>query len=237
MTDSSARPKRPQFGEYATPEEQRASIREPLDEQRAAELGVSPVVPLGTSSGDEAKPGDASASASGHLAAGSAPVHPGPSQSAGSGHFAGSRPTPPATPPVAPTRYGPNGEVLPPRRSADRIATFVLIAIGLLNIVVTMPNLLDLAGAVRTVYVQFDISGYNSDQLAQILGITALLAQVILWVAALMLSSRALRAGKPAFWIPLVAGVVANVILIAAVSIAIASDPAFLAFVQANSTK
>ena len=42
---SESRP-RPQFGEYASPEEQRARIAEPIDEQRAEELGIAPVVPV-----------------------------------------------------------------------------------------------------------------------------------------------------------------------------------------------
>jgi hypothetical protein len=202
MTDST-RPARPQFGEYATPEEQRASIREPIDHQRAEELGVAPVVPLTDHRTHDAVPERAPERAP--APTGSAhPVNLDPAVPA-----AGRRPA-----------------------SGDRTATFVLLGIGIFNIVITLPMLVDLPGALRPAFVQLGITGYSSDALAQMLGIIALMAQVVLWIVTLWLSTKSLRAGRTTFWIPLVAGVVANIVVLGCLMIAMLADPAVAAYFQ-----
>ncbi|MGK9146528.1 hypothetical protein KXS11_02725 [Plantibacter flavus] len=196
---SESRP-RPQFGEYATPEEQRASIKEPFDHQRAEELGVAPVVP------------------------------------------AGQQQVPPAQPTLreqtrASAPESPAAPVLPNGRrpvTGDRLATSLLLGLGLVSIIVIMPNLLDLPGLIRPALVQFGVSGYSSDALASAMGILALGLQIALWIGAVVLSSRSLRAGKLTFWIPIVAGVVANIVVVVCIAIAMGADPAFMEYVRSQ---
>lgn len=193
---------RPQFGEYASPEEQRARIAEPIDEQRAEELGIAPVVPI------EAKP---------------EPTLREQTRQA----------------PQAPAPDGPSSPVaLPPggRRpvTGDRLATSLLLGLGLVGLIVTMPNLLDLPGIIRPALVQLGVSGYSSDGIASAMGILALGLQIAIWIAAVVLSMRSLRTGRLTFWIPLVAGVAANIVLFICFAVAVGADPAFMEFVRAQ---
>ncbi|HXH36870.1 MAG TPA: DUF6264 family protein [Plantibacter sp.] len=193
---------RPQFGEYASPEEQRARIAEPVDEQRAEELGIAPVVPI------DAKPEPTLREQTRQ-----APQPPAPDGSS------------------SPVALPPGG-----RRpvTGDRLATSILLGLGLIGLIVTMPNLLDLPGLIRPALVQLGVSGYSSDGLASAMGILALGLQIAIWIAAVLLSSRSLRAGRLTFWIPLVAGVVANIVVVICLAIAMGTDPAFIEFVRAQ---
>lgn len=195
---SESRP-RPQFGEYASPEEQRARIAEPIDEQRAEELGIAPVVPV------ERQPRQQQEPTLREQTREPATVPPGTAAAAG-------------TRPVA----------------GDRLATSILLGLGLVGLIVTMPGLLDLPGQIRALLFRAGISGYSTDGLASAMGSLALGLQILLWVVAVLLSSRSLRAGRLTFWIPLVAGVVANVAVVILVAVALGADPAVLEYVRSQ---
>ncbi|MBD8535716.1 DUF6264 family protein [Plantibacter sp. CFBP 13570] len=195
---SESRP-RPQFGEYASPEEQRARIAEPIDEQRAEELGIAPVVPV------ERQPRQQQEPTLREQTREQGAVQPG-------------APTVAARRPVA----------------GDRIATSILLGLGLVGLIVTMPGLLDLPGLIRPALVQMGVSGYSSDGLASAMGILALGLQIALWVGAIILSSRSLRAGRLTFWIPLVAGVAANLVVVICLAVAMGADPAFMEYVRSQ---
>jgi hypothetical protein len=196
MSDS--RP-RPQFGEYASPEEQRARIAEPIDEQRAEELGIAPVVPV------ERQPRQRHEPTLREQTREPGVVQPG-------------APTVAAKRPVA----------------GDRLATSILLGLGLVGLIVTMPGLLDLPGLIRPALVRMGVSGYSSDGLASAMGILALGLQIALWVGAIILSSRSLRAGRLTFWIPLVAGVAANLVVVICLAVAMGADPAFMEYVRSQ---
>ncbi|MBF4512478.1 hypothetical protein ITJ66_08250 [Plantibacter sp. VKM Ac-2885] len=195
---SESRP-RPQFGEYASPEEQRARIAEPIDEQRAEELGIAPVVPVDRQPRQQQEPTLREQTREPGV------VQPG-------------APTVAARRPVA----------------GDRIATSILLGLGLVGLIVTMPGLLDLPGLIRPALVQMGVSGYSSDGLASAMGILALGLQIALWVGAIILSSRSLRAGRLTFWIPLVAGVAANLVVVICLAVAMGADPAFMEYVRSQ---
>jgi hypothetical protein len=196
MSDS--RP-RPQFGEYASPEEQRARIAEPIDEQRAEELGIAPVVPVERQPRQQHEPTLREQTREPGV------VQPG-------------APTVAAKRPVA----------------GDRLATSILLGLGLVGLIVTMPGLLDLPGLIRPALVRMGVSGYSSDGLASAMGILALGLQIALWVGAIILSSRSLRAGRLTFWIPLVAGVAANLVVVICLAVAMGADPAFMEYVRSQ---
>jgi hypothetical protein len=118
--------------------------------------------------------------------------------------------------------------------AGDRIATSILLGLGLVGLIVTMPGLLDLPGLIRPALVQMGVSGYSSDGLASAMGILALGLQIALWVGAIILSSRSLRAGRLTFWIPLVAGVAANLVVVICLAVAMGADPAFMEYVRSQ---
>src|SRR4051794_31950062 len=108
---SDSRP-RPQYGEYATPEEQRARIRQPAPE---ATRTSGPATPVGVRTG-----------------VGAAPKPPKTQPKAG--------PLPPASSPSRPAQTGPGFDTPQSRvRVVDRIVTFALLTYGLVNVVSLIP--------------------------------------------------------------------------------------------------
>jgi multisubunit Na+/H+ antiporter MnhC subunit len=170
---------RPQFGEYATPEQQRKAIKVPLDDT-------------------ESMPVESQQSPTSHIS-----VQGGPT-------------------PEAPSK----------RATTDRLATMILLGIGLMTILLSVPALLDLPKSIDTAFAQLDLGNYTSTALGSALGWTALVISVALWGFALWLSLRALRLGRVAWWIPLVFGVIANIAVFACIAFAMAGDPAFTDYVN-----
>jgi hypothetical protein len=170
---------RPQFGEYATPEQQKKAIKVPLDDT-------------------ESMPVASQESPTSHIS-----VQGGPAAQA------------PARP-----------------ASGDRIATMILLGIGLATILLTMAALADLPRAIDMAFAQLELGDYTSTALGSALGWTALILSVALWGTALWLSLRALRRGRVAWWIPLVFGVIGNIAVFVCVAMAMAGDPAFTEYVN-----
>ena len=177
MTDT-PRP-RPQFGEYATPEEQKKAIKVPLDDV-------------------ESIPVESQVSPTSHISV--------------------------QTP--APVKAAPGG---------NRFATVLLLGIGLVTILLSLSALVDLPDAISSAFAQMGVGNFTSVALAQTMGWTAILIEVVLWGVALWLSLRALGRGKVAWWIPLVFGVIANIAVFACVAIAMGGDPAFMEYVSRTS--
>lgn len=175
MSDTS-RP-RPQFGEYATPEEQKKAIKVPLDHT-------------------ESVPVESQVSPTSHISV------------------------------QTPARTAPGG---------NRFATVLLLGIGLVTVLLSMPALLDLPAAIRSTFAQLEVGEFTSVALATTMGWTALIIEVVLWGVALWLSVRALNRGRVAWWIPLVFGVIANIAVFVCVAVAMAGDPSFAEYVNRTS--
>lgn len=177
---------RPQYGEYATPEEQRARIRQP-EASAALEDGRSPSAPI-----DQRAPVD--------------PVIPGP--------VAGTRP---ATRP----------------RFVDRVITFALLGYGLFTVLGSIPAATDYTQFATTFLQVFGVDQALSDPAsARGWGLAAALVLGIGWVATLGLSWISLRAGRISFWIPLVGGVVFNLVSSVLLVAPLMADPAVWSALQ-----
>ncbi|MFI8593617.1 DUF6264 family protein [Microbacterium sp. NPDC078428] len=175
--DRDARP-RPQFGEYASPEEQQARIRQP-DATWALRSGQAP---------DEADPPSA--------------------------------PPAPATPARAPAAH-------PRRRTIDRIATFALLGYGLFQVLTSIPALTDFPAYAEMLLEVMGAQAELSDPAAgRGWGIAAALVLGLGWIATAWVSWRSLRAARLTFWIPLVAGIVFNMIASTLMLIPLLNDPA-----------
>lgn len=173
-----ARP-RPAYGEYATPEEQRAAIRQPdpLGEERAAQEARIPV-----------------------------------------GEYA-----PPPRQPAA---------TEPDRLRGDRIATWVLLAVGAFSVLSLIPSLFRMPEVFDLAFAQNGMPGFTSDELANSVALVMGVEQIGLLALAAWLSIRSMRRGRVSWWIPLVIGVVANLIFIVLGAYVMLSDPAFSAYVN-----
>lgn len=179
MSDPAERP-RPQYGEYATPEEQRARIKQP-DLTRLLETGQDP---------------DAQRAAA---PAASSPVA-----------------VKPANAPAAVARG----------RFADRVATIALLVYGLVNVVTSIPSMIDYGSYVSTVLSLLGVDGELADPAAgRPWGIAAALILAIGWLLTAYVSWRSLARGRITWWIPLVAGIVFTFITGVLLMVPIVSDP------------
>lgn len=182
MSDPAERP-RPQYGEYATPEEQRARIKQP-DLTRLLETGQDP---------DALK--------------GAVPVD-----------------SPTLT--TKPATRTSGASAMPRGRFADRVVTIALLVYGLVNVVTSIPSMIDYGSYVSTVLTLLGIDGELADPSSgRPWGIAAALILAIGWLLTAYLSWRSLARGRVTWWIPLVAGIVFTFVTGVLLMVPIVSDP------------
>lgn len=164
---------RPRFGEYATPEEQAARIRQP-DVTDRIESGQAPA--------------------------------------------AGADPAAPAAPPA---------------RTADRIATWALLGYGLFTVMSAIPTVTDYGAFAETVLSSVGVeSSPDTTDAGRWWGLAAAIVLGAGWLVSAVLSLRRLRSGRVAFWIPLVAGLVCNVLASILLMVPLVTDRGLLELVQ-----
>lgn len=168
---------RPQYGEYATPEEQRARIQQP-DTTWMLETGQDP----------EAAP-------------------------------AARVVTAPATAgPGAPVRRG---------RLVDRVVTIALLLYGLVNVVTSIPAMIDYESYVQTLFSILGADAQLADPGAgRAWGVAAALVLAVGWLVTAYVSWRSLKRGRVTWWIPLVAGILFTFVSGILLMVPIVSDPA-----------
>jgi len=192
-TPSAPRP-RPQFGELATPEEQRAAIAVPIDAAAAESVPVADVpakkdVPETLAEQKQSR----------------------------------------AKQTRAEQKENAEGVV---RAPLDRFASWALLGVGLFNILTTSSALIDLPAAITQFFAADGLDPYGPVAAGRALGIGALIVNVALWILTLVVVQRRVNAGRTSWWIPIVAGVVANVILLVCVGAAMMIDPSVLDYIQ-----
>ncbi|CAN5251461.1 hypothetical protein BH09ACT3_BH09ACT3_12910 [soil metagenome] len=160
---------RPQYGEYATPEQQRAAGGAPVPHGRAPE------------------------------------------------------PTTPAP--------GPPSAVVQPR-PWDRILSIALLAFGLYNVITGVVQFRDLGAMLNQVYELQGVGSYTETALTAALGTVIVVSQVVIFLVTLTITMSLLRRAKLAFWVPLVGGALAGVIVMVSLLVLMGSDPAFIAYVN-----
>lgn len=206
MSDDEAKRPRPEYGEYATPEEQRAR------------MGLPPAH---------------HASGWPHGAAGPAPSAPSaPSESPVTAHRP---PTEHADAPAGaerPTRAGMSRHR--PPRPWDRMLTWLLLALGLLSLAASAGSYLNMAPAMQAAYDELGIGHFGAAAIAGPAGIALVIVQSVVWVASVLFARRSMHRGRISFWIPLVGAVVSYIALVAVLLIVVLNDPAFVAYVSAS---
>jgi hypothetical protein len=165
---------RPQYGEYASPEEQRARAGLP---------------PLGT--------------------------EPAASEPAASAPD----PTPSAAPTVNRTAPG---------RPVGRLVTFVLLGFGLVNVLSSIPQFVNMASTLNESMQMLGMEGeFTNYAAARTWGVVAVVILLVGYATTAWLSLRQLKRGRSAWWIPLVGFVVTMSLVSACISVVMFSDPAF----------
>jgi hypothetical protein len=225
MTDP--RP-RPQYGEYATPEEQAKAMGivapSPTDAGSAPSDSPTPIVP--------AVDGAQKPPAYGESApAGSAPFVP-PSapgtEVAAPARFSSST----AVPTTAPLNSsGPAASAVhttAPRRRWDVILTAVLLGMGAVSVVSSIPQYADFGATMQAGISQLGYGDYTAVALANTIGIAINVTQIVLYLITAFIAIRVVQRGKIGFYIPLIGAFVSGVVTVVLLVVAITGDPALL---------
>ena len=114
-----------------------------------------------------------------------------------------------------------------PARMWDRIVTIALLVYGLVSVLYSVPQYLDPARYAHTLLAVLGVDAELSDPAsARGWGIAAVVVLTVGWLATAFLSWRNVRAGRLAWWIPVVGGVVCSLIAGVLLTVPIMSDPA-----------
>ncbi|GAA3928506.1 DUF6264 family protein [Microbacterium soli] len=159
---------RPQYGEYASPEEQRARAGlPPLEQGPTASAQVPPVVTPGR---------DADRS----------------------------------------------------QGAAGRLITFVLLGFGLVNVLSSIPGLVDLSSALQQSLDLLGLEGtFTNHAGARTWGVAAAVVMLIGYAMTVWLSVRRIRRARSSWWIPLLGFVMTMIAVSICISVPMLGDPAF----------
>jgi hypothetical protein len=205
-SDPQRRP-RPAYGEYATPEEQRAAIKQPADwqlEGLAAGTDSTQAAPQQPLPGAY-RPGG--------------PQHPGQR---------------PQGPPPQGNLHWPQEESRPPQQPVranfgDRFVTFVLLGFGLSNVIGVVADAFNGGRAMRE---SMAVMGGSYEHLADALPAWLWQGQAIIyavvWLVTLIVSLSSMRAGRRSWWVPVVGAFVAFILFFAIFVIALGENPDLL---------
>ncbi|WP_210479412.1 DUF6264 family protein [Naasia sp. SYSU D00948] len=147
-------------------------------------------------------------------------------------------PAPELPPPVAPAPEQPPATAA--RRAAptwDRVLTIALLVFGTVNVLTGIPQMLRLPDALDEAYAMQGFGDYTAIALASAIGIAVNVVNVLLLIAAVAASIPQLRAGRIAFWIPLVAGAIALVVAVVLIGAAMIGDPALAAYLEQQTAR
>lgn len=107
--------------------------------------------------------------------------------------------------------------------------TVGLLLIGLLSVTRTVALARDMGGLLDAVFEQAGFGDFTNDAVAQVVGPVVIGVNVVGLITAIALAVPRLRAHRPAFWAPLLIGVLCVLLTTGLLVGAAASDPAFIA--------
>ena len=114
----------------------------------------------------------------------------------------------------------------------DRPFTVSLLVLGLLGAYITISVLDSLPQALAMLYSQADLGDYAVTESVTAIITAGSIGQAVVWLAAAVSSILLLLRRRRAFYVPLIGGVVAFVLLVAAVGVVLAGDPALLEYLS-----
>lgn len=123
----------------------------------------------------------------------------------------------------------------PAPKQWDFALSVTLLIFGAYTVGSSFAGLLDFSAVLREVYAQAGYGEYTSDGLADGIGIAILVSQAVLYIATLVLTVLRIRAKRVAFFVPLIGGAVAGILMLALVLVAMTADPALAAWVTSQS--
>jgi hypothetical protein len=218
MADSRSRP---QYGEYASPEDQAKAIRVPVPPPEQAPLAApAPGRVTGYGAGQEPSAGPwARPGQQGDTAGQQGPGQQGPGQP---GNAAGQ-----------PGLGQPADAARRMVRTRDMGFTAALLAIGLFWVIVSIPGMADLPATIQQTYAMQGYTGkYGPVALGATIGLVINISQLVLWAVTCGLSVLAIRKGRRAFYIPLAGGAVSGLVVMVLTIVAMLNDPGLLQYLS-----
>jgi hypothetical protein len=207
MTDE--RP-RPQYGEYATPEQQaRALGLSPADTKAAIQAAAAAHAAAATRAANLATPPPNEA----NRVAAPAPTGSPSSSAKPSGSESAAR--------------APSGLYSGVRHPIDRFFTVFLLGLGAFFLATSIPSYLNFAAALAAGYKQFGGGAFPQQALADQVGVWMLVAHMVVFFAAALWAVRRLAHGRVASFVPVVGFVVFVLVFFIAFTVLYNAEPAY----------
>lgn len=119
-----------------------------------------------------------------------------------------------------------------PAGAGDRVATVVLLALGLLYLIGGAGSYLALGTALDTVYAQFGLGDFTPTSATPAFGIAIVACQTVIWVATAVWCYRRLARHRRSWWVPVLGALASFLVTVVLFGVLLAGDPAFLAYVS-----
>ena len=140
---------------------------------------------------------------------------------------AASAPVPPAT--AIPVGAAQRDAAAPAQAPAwDRTLTVSLLFLGLLGAFFTISMLVALPESLQLIYTQAKLGSYSAAAGVAGLITGGSIGQAVVWLATVVVSMLLVARHRRAFYVPLIGGVVAFVLLVATMAVVLSGDPALL---------
>ncbi|HUG50716.1 MAG TPA: DUF6264 family protein [Terrimesophilobacter sp.] len=136
---------------------------------------------------------------------------------------------PSVPPPVPDARPADTGHR---RQQTNLIVTVTLLALGLVNVGMSVGSYGNLGATIQTVYDTLGYGTYTSGALAASLGIVAIVVSVVVWLVTAAVSALLLRKHRVSWWVPLVGATLVFVAIAIIMTVAVVSDPAFMTYLD-----
>ena len=204
---------RPQYGEYASPEDQAKAMGIAAERHD----GVSPET-------EHPAPAQGQTVTSPHGAAEQAPGASARVAPSWTGSTAASASQKTAT--VA--------DAGRPRRRWDVILTAVLLGLGFASVMSSYSQYANFPATLDTVVGSMGYGGYGATGLASAIGIALNSAQIVIFAIAAVVAIRLVRRGRIGFYVPLAGAVVFVVVAVVLMFVALNGDPALMAELQSR---
>jgi hypothetical protein len=121
------------------------------------------------------------------------------------------------------------------RAQTNLIVTVTLLALGLVNIGMSVGSYGNLGATIQTVYDRLGYGTYTSGALAASLGVVAIVVSVVVWLATAAVSALLIRKHKVSWWVPLAGATLQFVAIAIIMTVAVVSDPAFMTYLDTMS--
>lgn len=135
--------------------------------------------------------------------------------------------------PPAHKRHTPDNTSATPVSTFNRLATLILLGVGLVAVVQSAFGYLELGTTIQTLYTEQGIGDYTSTQLTGVIGVSLIIVHAVVWTATAWVSLGVLARGRTSWWIPLVGALINFIIMALLLAVLLLADPAFQRFIGA----